>query len=53
MEPKLLEKINELDGKVQMVKMNIDDFPKLSTGLSLKSVPSVFLIYKGNVVDMF
>ena len=36
-----------------MVKLNIDDLPQLSTGLNIRSIPAVFLIYKGNIIDMF
>lgn len=43
----------ELDGKLKLVMMDIDSFPKLTQGLNIRSVPSVFLIYKGNIVDMF
>ena len=31
----------------------MDDFPKLSTGLSVRSLPSVFLVYQGKIVDTF
>jgi len=31
----------------------VDDFPKLSTGLSVKSLPSVYLVYQGKIVDTF
>ena len=39
--------------KARLIKLNIDTFPKLSTALQIRSIPSVFLIYRGNVVDMF
>ena len=52
-EPILREKIESLEGKVRMVKLNIDDYPQLSTGLNIRSIPAVFLIYKGNIVDTF
>ena len=47
-----MEKIKEYDGKIKMVKLNIDDLPKLTSGLNIRSIPAVFLIYKGNIVDM-
>jgi putative thioredoxin len=50
--PILMEKVKAEEGKLKLVKLNIDDLPKLSSGLNIRSVPSVFLIYKGNVVDM-
>ena len=51
--PVLKERVKAEEGKLKLVKLNIDDLPKLSSGLNIRSVPSVFLIYKGNVVDMF
>ena len=52
LEPILEEKIKEFEGKMKMVKLNIDDLPKLTTGLGIRSIPQVFLIYKGNIVDV-
>ena len=35
-----------------MVTLNIDDLPKLTTGLNIRSIPAIFLIFKGNIVDV-
>lgn len=35
------------------MKLNIDTLPQLATALHVKSVPSVFLVHRGNVVDTF
>ena len=53
LEPILTEKVKALEGRIKMVKLNIDDLPQLSEGLNIRSIPAVFLIYKGNIVDMF
>jgi putative thioredoxin len=50
----LLEKAAlEHEGKFKLMKMNIDTLPQLATALNIKSVPYVFLIHKGNIVDTF
>mmetsp|Transcript_29214 Transcript_29214/g.36279 ORF Transcript_29214/g.36279 Transcript_29214/m.36279 type:complete len:150 (-) Transcript_29214:666-1115(-) len=49
--PILEEKTREHDGKFKLVKVNIDNLPQLATALSVRSVPSLFLIYRGNVMD--
>jgi len=50
----LLEKAaQDNEGKFYLVKLNIDTLPQLATALHVKSVPSVFLIHRGNVVDTF
>lgn len=43
--PLLEDAVNQLEGKVKLVKMNVDSFPQLTTGLNVKSLPSVFLIF--------
>jgi thioredoxin len=48
----VLEKLTqEHDGKFRLVKLNIDNIPQLATGLNVKSIPALFLIYRGNVLD--
>ena len=51
--PILEEMVNALDGKVKLVKVNADTFPQLTTGLNVRALPSVFLIFQGNMVDTF
>jgi len=41
----------EHEGKFRMVKLNIDNCSQLAGGLNVKSIPSLFLIYKGNILD--
>ena len=36
-----------------MVKLNIDNCPQLASGLNVKQIPTLFVIYKGSVVDSF
>ena len=49
--PLLEKKTLEHDGKFKLVKLNIDNIPQLTKGLNVKAVPSLFLIYRGNVMD--
>ena len=35
------------------MKVNIDNLPEVATALGIKSVPSVFLVHKGNMIDTF
>ena len=51
-----IEAINADSGdklKAKLVKLNIDNFPQLSTALQIRSIPAVFLVYRGNIVDTF
>ena len=41
------------EGRFKLVKLNIDNLPELATALGIKSVPSVFLVHKGNMIDTF
>ena len=48
----VLEKLTlQYEGKFKLVKLNIDNLPQLATGLNVKSIPALFLIYKGNMLD--
>jgi putative thioredoxin len=49
----LLEKKLEENKNFKLVKINIDENGDLAEQLSISSVPSVFLVYKGNVIDNF
>ena len=51
LEPILTQKVLALDGKIKLVKLNIDHHPSLSQGLNIRSIPALFLIFKGNIVD--
>jgi thioredoxin len=41
------------EGKFKLVKLNIDTMPSLASALKVQSIPAVFLIYKGQMVDTF
>ena len=48
----VLEKLTQdNEGKFKLVKVNIDNLPKLATALQVRSIPTLFLIYRGNVMD--
>lgn len=49
--PVLEQKTQENEGKFKLIKVNIDNLPKLATALSVKSIPTLFLIYRGNIMD--
>lgn len=37
----------------RLVKIDIDKYPELNQSLAVSSIPAVFLIYKGNIIDNF
>jgi thioredoxin len=48
----VLEKLTEEnEGKFKLVKVNIDNSPQIAQGLNVKSIPALFLIYRGNIMD--
>ncbi len=51
--PMLEAKALEFEGQFKLVKMDIEAVPDISTGLQIRNIPAVFLIYKGNIVDQF
>lgn len=51
--PMLEKAAVENEGKFKLIKLNIDSLPELATALSIKSVPTVFLVHKGNIMDTF
>lgn len=53
LDPLLKDATLSMEGKVKLVKLNVDDLPQLSNGLNVRSLPSVFLIFQGKVVDTF
>ena len=50
--PVILKKHAE-SGNFKLVKVNIDNNQTLAENLNISSIPAVFLIYKGNIVDNF
>jgi putative thioredoxin len=50
----IIEKvINELNGKIKLVKINLDENQQLATQMGVKSVPAVFAFIDGKPVDGF
>ncbi len=50
----LLEKVvKSSEGKVKLVKMNIDDHPQVAGQLGIKSIPAVIAFQRGQPVDGF
>ena len=48
----VLEQIaQEHEGKFKLIKLNIDNLPQLAQGLNVKSIPALFLIFRGNIID--
>ncbi len=41
----------ELDGKVKIVKLNIDESPEIAGKYSIMSIPTLLIFDKGNVSD--
>ncbi|MDC0074339.1 thioredoxin [Alphaproteobacteria bacterium] len=50
----IIEKIiKNADGKVKLVKLNIDDHPEIPQQLQIQSIPAVFAFKDGQPVDAF
>ena len=49
--PILETKAIESNGQFKLVKINIDILPEISNGLKVRSIPAVFLVSGGNVMD--
>ena len=50
--PSLEEISNELDGKVKIVKLNIDENPELAAKFGVRSIPTLAVFKAGEVVDI-
>ncbi len=50
--PKLEEKIRKME-TVRLVRVDIDEFPEISTQLQIRSVPTLLIICKNSIADMF
>ena len=53
MTPLLERQVNAAQGRVKLVKMNIDEHPQIAGQLGVKSLPAVIAFYKGKPVDGF
>ena len=53
MTPLLERQVNAAQGRVKLVKMNIDEHPQIAGQLGVKSLPAVIAFHKGKPVDGF
>ena len=51
--PVLEKVVNDQQGKVKLVKVNIDENPQIAGQLGVRSIPAVFAFDKGRPVDAF
>jgi putative thioredoxin len=51
--PVLEKVVRSTQGKVRMVKMNIDDHPQIAGQLGIKSIPAVIAFQRGQPIDGF
>ncbi len=51
--PVLEKAVNEAQGRVRLVKMNIDDHPSIAGQLGIQSIPAVIAFVDGRPVDGF
>jgi thioredoxin 1 len=49
--PTLDELSAELEGKVTIAKVNVDDFPDIAAKHNVRGIPSLILFKNGSVVD--
>ena len=48
----ILEKVEaEIDGKIRIVKVNIDESPDIASKYSIMSIPTLLLFSKGQAVE--
>src|SRR5690606_38246125 len=53
LQPVLEKVVRESDGKVKLVKMNIDEHPAIAGQLGIQSIPAVIAFRDGQPVDGF
>ena len=49
----LQERVREFSGQVKIAKVDVDSNPQLSMQFGIRSIPTVMLFDKGQVVDTF
>jgi thioredoxin 1 len=50
--PSLEEIANELNGKVKIAKLNIDENPELAAQFGVRSIPTLMIFKDGQIADM-
>jgi putative thioredoxin len=51
--PMLEKAVADTDGAVALAKVNVDDNPRVAQTFAVQSIPAVFAIHNGQVVDQF
>ena len=51
--PMLERAVAATDGAVELAKVNVDDNPRIAQSFGVQSIPAVFAIHDGKVVDQF
>src|SRR5918999_3190835 len=51
--PVLEEVVGATEGKVELVKVNVDENPQISQAFRVQSIPAVYALKDGRVVDGF
>src|SRR5215212_9329560 len=51
--PLLEDVVGATEGKVELVKVNVDENPQISTAFRVQSIPAVYALKDGRVVDGF
>lgn len=49
--PVLEQLTRQYEGKFLLVKLNIDKLPAIAQALNVKSIPALFLLNKGNILE--
>src|SRR3954466_623926 len=50
----IIEKaVSDTDGRVELVKVNVDENPQVSAAFQVQSIPAVYALSDGKVVDGF